>query len=154
LYYQKFSPEKDINLEILTDIAAVYLGFGPILIRGYKPSTAIKCKLGYRDIASLRSALTYSCYLRNWKYKEVIDKFEWLEFERHFFRLRLIPIYCFKRLKKQKEIGREDIEGKTIIPCTDCLKKLRIPILGKIIKVTCPYCSSSFYAKNGKIVKH
>ena len=46
LYHHKINPPENLDDEILTDLAAVYLGFGPTLIRGYTPSEAITCLLG------------------------------------------------------------------------------------------------------------
>ena len=74
-----------VDFEIMTDLAAIYLGFGPIILAGYQPSDAINCKLGYIDVSTITKAISYSYALRDWPYSEAINSFAWHDFYRYYF---------------------------------------------------------------------
>ena len=58
LYHHNIRPPKNLDNEILTDLAAVYLGFGEILYKGYLPSNHIKNVLGYIDAQTIKKAMS------------------------------------------------------------------------------------------------
>lgn len=153
LYHHFISPPDNIDNEILTDLAAVYLGFGTIMLRGYAPSDALTCRLGYVDISTLRSAFVNSFYLRNWRYEDVINKFEWFESNKYFFELRLLPALLRKRFfDRKKDVHDDGYLKKIIIKCSECQKKIKVPDSSKKLKVICPSCSFAFFMKDGRVI--
>jgi len=90
LYLKNIVKEKQWANELMTDIAAVYLGLGKLLYKGYRPikwtsdyvyyGTQIqyktnKIEIGYISQATIRKAILLSALRRNWKPIEVASIF-------------------------------------------------------------------------------
>ncbi|MBT3805634.1 MAG: hypothetical protein HOG03_13715, partial [Desulfobacula sp.] len=137
LYQHKIKPPENFDNEILTDLAATYLGFGPTLMRGYAPSEATHCLLGYVNTTTILRAIIISYYYRNWEYYDTFKKFEWFEIYRYKLFFFLLPFAIKKRFNMKKDKG--EIQ-KVIIECQNCLNKMRIPLNNKLLKIVCPHC--------------
>jgi len=146
LYHHHINVPEEIDSEELTDLAAIFLGFGSTILRGYEPSPAIPCRLGYIDVTTIRRAILQAYSLRNWSVKDIVREFKWFESHKYYFQLHLLPRSFFRASfssKSRVEPNHRDNE-KRIIPCNSCGQKLRIPNRPMSIKVKCPKCGSSF----------
>jgi predicted RNA-binding Zn-ribbon protein involved in translation (DUF1610 family) len=146
LYHHHLSVPKEIDPEELTDLAAVYLGFGSIILRGYSPSTAISCRLGYIDVPTIRRAFLQASSLRKWNLTEITMGFSWFESNRYYFQFHLFPRAVFRALSpsKTKSIPTQASSERVIITCRSCGQNLRLPKKPAALMVTCPKCGSSF----------
>ncbi|MBS4014959.1 MAG: hypothetical protein KGZ86_00755 [Candidatus Latescibacteria bacterium] len=90
LYFHKVHKSDETENELLTDIAATYLGLGHLLYSGYKPVTWLdnfwsnlsgsgytkhSIRIGYVDIGTIKRAIIISAKYRKWNHKEVIAGF-------------------------------------------------------------------------------
>lgn len=81
LYHYGISGSDEMKNEILTDIAAAYLGLGHLLIPGYETITfwseglRYTADIGYVTRKTIRTSVVLSAELRKWEPKDVIDKF-------------------------------------------------------------------------------
>jgi len=57
LYHHHITTPEEIDSKEFTDLAAIYLGFGSVILRGYVPSAAISCRLGYIDVPTIRRSI-------------------------------------------------------------------------------------------------
>jgi len=144
LYHHQVTSEGRFDSEVLTDLAAIYLGFGGTILRGYAPSSAISCRLGYIDVATIRRAILKVAMLRGWSAKEIGREFP--GFDGFYFQLHSLPRSIFRPVQSepQAEVNRE----KRIILCSGCRQKLRIPKEAASLKVKCPKCGFSFLIGN------
>jgi hypothetical protein len=73
-----------VNDEILTDLAAIYLGFGFLLLRGYE---TFGLSIGYVDDETIKKTIFISSRYRKWKKNKVRKQFEsyWDKLRLHFF---------------------------------------------------------------------
>jgi hypothetical protein len=154
LFHHKINAPANLDNEILTDLAAVYLGFGLTLIRGYEPSEATRCLLGYINPITIRKALIISYSHRNWYYKEIVTKFGWFESSKYIFGLGLLSAALLKTYKRKNKTVTTNQIHKTIITCNNCAKKIRVPMSKKLFKVFCPACSAEFHVKEGGVVEN
>lgn len=158
LFHHNIHPPESINNEILTDLAAIYLGFGPILLRGYSPREEMLVGyvgpdiMGYITPHTIRKALLVSYIHREWRYKDIIHKFGWFEKNRYYLALFLLPLSMRKIFKRKIDKDVTSKISKTIIPCQNCSKRLRVPMSNKLYKVVCPSCSFEFQVKDGVIL--
>jgi len=144
LFHHQVTAPDEVDSEILTDLAAIFLGFGSTILRGYEPSSAISCRLGYIDVSTIRRAIVQSYLLRDWNAKDIIREFAWLESHRYYFQLCLLPRLIKALLSSQSKTEQRKFNEKTIIPCNTCGQKLRVPNKSMSLKVKCPKCGSSF----------
>jgi len=101
LFHHSIKPN-GFDEEIYTDLAAIYLGFGPLLIDGYEPcewtdhykpdKPTHAFQLGYIDVATAKKALVISAKFRGWKTSEVVSQLKGLD--KLIFRLGKVT-YCF-----------------------------------------------------------
>jgi hypothetical protein len=111
LYFYKIREEDEIENEILTDVAAVYLGLGSLLLKGYEPITwtsnhwsrgdeqgytTHSFQIGYISIDNIRYAIRRAAVLRQ---------------EREF--LRLIPVgsricISYRLWRKEKKKNKKN----------------------------------------------
>jgi hypothetical protein len=96
LYHHHVNVPEEIDSEELTDLATIFLGFGSTILRGYEPSSAISCKLGYIDVTTIRRAILQAYSLRNWSVKDIIREFQWFESHKYYFQLHLLPRSLFR----------------------------------------------------------
>ena len=150
LYHHQVKTPEQFDSEILTDLAAIYLGFGSTILHGYAPSSAISCRLGYIHVSTIRSAILQASLLREWSGEEIIREFPWFESHRYYFQLHLLIRSIFEPfLQSQSERGADqETSEKRIIPCDACGQNLRIPKKATSLKVKCPKCGSSFIIDN------
>ncbi len=66
---------KNVDAEILTDIAAAYLGFGFVLLKGYE---TYGMSLGYLSIKSIKEVIHQAVKLRGWPISTLFESFETL----------------------------------------------------------------------------
>ncbi len=147
-------PEK-IDSEEMTDLAAIFLGFGSTILRGYELFSAISCRLGYIDLSTIRRAIMQVYSLRNWSFKDIIHEFKWFESHKYFFQFNLLPRSVFRALFSSKSSiePAQKTNGKRVIPCNSCGQKLRVSNSPISLKVKCPKCGSSFVIGNdGRII--
>ena len=152
LYHHQVTAPEQFDSEIMTDLAAVYLGFGSTILHGYASSSAISCKLGYIDVSTIRSAILQAYSLREWSVKEIVREFPWFESHRYYFQLHLLPRILFKTFlsSQSKREANQKASEKRIIPCDACGQKLRVPKKATSLKVKCPKCGSSFIIGNNE----
>jgi hypothetical protein len=152
LYQHKISAPEKIDPEELTDLAAIFLGFGNIILHGYEPSSAISCRLGYIDVSTIRRALLQASSLRGWNVNDILREFTWFESNRYYFQLHLFPRAVFRTLfsSKFKTIPTQKANENRIVPCDSCGQKLRVPKRTISLKIKCPKCGSSFIIENDK----
>jgi len=150
LYHHHLNVPDRIDSEEMTDLAAIFLGFGITILRGYEPSPAISCRLGYIDVSTIKRAIIQAYSLRNWRVKDIVHEFKWFESHKYFFQLNLFPRYVFKSFfpSKSSIATNKKTNGKRIIPCNSCGQKLRVPNSQTSIKVYCPKCGNSFIIGN------
>lgn len=146
LYHHHVNAPDKIDSEEMTDLAAIFLGFGSTILRGYEPSPAISCRLGYIDVSTIRRAIMQAYWLKNWSVKEIVREFTWFESHKYFFQLNLLPRSIFRTFFSSKSSIEPDQKAsrKRIIPCGSCGQKLRVPNNRIALKVKCPKCGSSF----------
>lgn len=152
LYHHRIKVPEKIDSEELTDLAAIFLGFGGTILRGYELSSATSCRLGYIDVATIRRAILQAYLLRNWSVKDIVREFKWFESHKYYFQLHLSPRSFFRACfssKSRVEPNHMDNE-KRIIPCNSCGQKLRIPNRPMSLKVKCPECGYSFLIGDDK----
>lgn len=109
--------------EILTDIAAAYLGLGHIIYKGYKPITWIDnekfyfsgysytkhtATIGYVSPNAIFHAIIESTKLRGLKVKDALKNFG-------FFDRILMYMYLLPYIKKQKSLLKKKIEQERIL---------------------------------------
>ena len=150
LYHHHLNAPDKNDSEEMTDLAAIFLGFGGIILRGYEPSSAISCRLGYIDVSTIRRAIIQAYSLRNWRVKDIVHEFKWIESHKYFFQLNLLPRSLLKSIfpAKSSIANNKNTNGKRIIQCNSCGQKLRIPNSPTSLKVNCPKCSNSFIIGN------
>lgn len=118
LYRYNIRKHNENENEILTEIAAAYLGLGQLLVDGYKPIvwtsnnrdniffneyTTHTMTLGYVTPETIKKAIILSAELRKWDPKEVVDSFSSI-FDRIIIFLKLWPYRTeVKRLRHKKE---------------------------------------------------
>lgn len=146
LYHHHLNAPNRIDPEEMTDLAAIFLGFGSTILRGYEPSSAISCRLGYIDASTIRRAIIQAYSLRNWRVKDIVHEFKWFESHKYFFQLNLLPRAVFKSFFQAKSsiATNKKTNGKRIIQCNSCGQKLRVPNSTTSLKVNCPKCGNSF----------
>lgn len=73
-----------VNNEILTDLAAIYLGFGFLLLRGYEK---YGLSIGYIDDETIKKTIFISSRYRKWEKAKVRKQFEsyWDKLRLHFY---------------------------------------------------------------------
>jgi predicted RNA-binding Zn-ribbon protein involved in translation (DUF1610 family) len=152
LYQHKITARGKIDSEELTDLATIFLGFGIILLNGYKPSSAISCRLGYIDVSTIRRALIQSYSFRDWNFNDITRQFAWFESHKYYFQFHLLPRVLFRALSssRSKTVPTQMDNENIIVPCDSCGQKLRIPKRPISTKVTCPKCGSSSIIGNDK----
>jgi len=64
LYHHKINSSDEVENEVLTDLAAAYLGLGGLILDGYE---AITGEIGYIAVKDIRYAIIYSAKLRKLK---------------------------------------------------------------------------------------
>ena len=150
LYHHHVTAPEQFDSEILTDLAAIYLGFGSLILHGYAPSSAISCRLGYIDVSTIRSAILQASLLREWSVEEIVREFPWFESHRYYFQLHLLPRIISKASvqSRSKREANQKISEKRVVPCDACGQKLRVPKKATSLKVKCPKCGSSFIIDN------
>lgn len=146
LYHHHLSMPKEIDPEELTDLAAIYLGFGSIILRGYAPSSSISCRLGYIDVPTIRRAFLLAYSLREWNLTDITKEFPWFESNRYYFQFHLFPRAVFRALSpsKTKSMSQQASSDRVIITCPSCGQKLRLPKRPAALKARCSKCESSF----------
>jgi len=152
LYHHNITAPEEIDSEELTDLATIYLGFGSVILRGYEPSSAISCRLGYIDVPTIRRALLQAYSLRDWKVNDIVREFAWFESHKYYFQIHLFPRAVFGSLfsSKSKTMATQKDNEKRIIPCDSCGQKLRVPKRTISVKVNCPKCGASFITEGDK----
>ena len=90
LYQKNIRKNNEDENEILTEVAAAYLGIGQLLVNGYKPivwtsdyynyvlvsgHTVHKMSVGYVTPETMKKAIILSAELRKWNPKEVVNSF-------------------------------------------------------------------------------
>jgi predicted RNA-binding Zn-ribbon protein involved in translation (DUF1610 family) len=152
LYHHQITAPDEIDSEILTDLAAIFLGFGSTIIHGYEPSSAISCRLGYIDVSTIRRAIFQSYLLRHWKVRDIISQFPWVESHRYYFQLHLFPRAVYEKLfsSQSRVAPKQEANEEIIIQCNSCGQKLRVPKRPVSLKVKCPKCGSSFIIDNNE----
>ncbi len=137
------------------DLAAIYLGFGSIILRGYVPSAAISCRLGYIDVPTIRRSILWAYSLRDWKFNDIVHEFKWFESHKYYFQINLFTQAVFGPLflSRYKKIHAKKDNQKRIILCNSCGQKLRIPKKAIAIKVNCPKCGASFITEGDETKK-
>lgn len=152
LYHHHITAPEEIDSEELTDLATIYLGFGSVILRGYEPSSAISCRLGYIDVPTIRRSFLQAYSLRDWKVNDIVRKFTWFESHKYYFQIHLFPRAVLESLfsSKSKTMATQKDNEKKIITCELCGQKLRIPKRPISLKVNCSKCGSSFVIENDK----
>lgn len=150
LYHHHLNAPAKIDSEEMTDLAAIFLGFGSTILRGYQPSSAVSCRLGYIDVSTIRRAIIQAYSLRNWGIKDIVHEFKWFESHKYFFQINLLPRSVFKSFFSSKSsiAPNQEANEKRIILCNSCGQKLRIPNSPMSLKVKCPKCGTSFVIGN------
>ena len=146
LYHHHITAPKNIDSEELTDLATIYLGFGGVTLRGYEPSSAISCRLGYIDVSTIKRSILQAYSLRGWKVNDIVREFRWFESHKYYFQIHLFPRAVLGSLfsSKSKTMATQKDSEKKIIPCDSCGQKLRVPKRRISLKVNCPKCGASF----------
>lgn len=145
LYHHQVKIPEKIDSEELTDLATIFLGFGGTILRGYEPSSAISCRLGYIDVSTIRRAILHAYFYRDWNIKDITNEFKWIESHKYYFQLNLLPRSLLKIFFSSKSKSENNkIDDKLIILCDSCHQKLRVPKRTMSVKVTCPRCGFCF----------
>jgi len=134
----------------MTDLVTIFLDFGSTILRGYEPSSAVSCRLGYIDVSTIRRAIIQAYSLRNWRVKGIVHEFKWFESHKYYFQFNLLPSSVFKTFLSSKSsiASNQKANGKIIFPCDSCGQKLRVPNSPTSLKVKCPKCGTSFVIGN------
>lgn len=103
LYHHQIN-SKAFNQEAMTDIAAVFLGFGHLPLEGYehchwtnyydKSKPTYSFILGYIDKWTIKKAIIRSVRLRRWRKSDLYSKVSFAN--RLYFKVKLLPYFFLK----------------------------------------------------------
>lgn len=79
----KISPPTTLDNEIFTDLAAIYLGFGILLCKGYEGGAAFDGGIGYIDRSTVYSATASWFALNQGSVAGIFDNFHFIQPERY-----------------------------------------------------------------------
>lgn len=133
--------------EYLTDLTAIYLGFGKLLLNGYEPIKKTSQKsngkylteesiYGYLKVKDIANIFVILCYF----YKISLDKAKRNLDKQAKIHIEKSASYI---LEIQKTIiNNSSIKEKIIMKCHYCEQKLRFPRKKKDLKIICPNCNN------------
>ncbi len=138
LFHHKIHLEEELKNEMLTDIAAVYIGFGNILIAGYQayfPGQDKKNKkhkidpylhnyIGYVDVPTIRNAIVFIAESRKQNPLLVIEGIEYWH-TRFFVRAHLNKtVKDYKRYALKENIAFKESTGSKLTGILESIFKI------------------------------
>jgi hypothetical protein len=160
LYRLYLTRSNSLENEILTDTAAIYLGFAPyflaaqrqVSLNGFTSSSTTTFSVGYLSVDEIgyiaarrdyftgeNSSAHVSSSLGITGYRNGRSEFKKEVRKRPYARRNIIE-RVLRRLGREKERPSEPI----LFECICCYQTIRIPALHKKLLVTCPACKGKF----------